>query len=84
VELDLSKGLERKIVVGDGNSISVFFFKVPVRIADFEIVAERGFSEQLRIGFNLLGRKGIFDRFQVCFNDRERVLSFTPIEAAFT
>ena len=34
---------------------------------------------ELRVGFNLLGRAGFFDRFTMCFNDRARLLTATRL-----
>lgn len=52
------------------------------RIGEWLINAPIGFSERLGVGFNILdilGRKGIFDQFQVCFNDRTRKVTFQKI-----
>ncbi len=74
--LDLSSAQERLILVGDGTTISASFVKLPARIGDVELLIEIGFAEKLGIGFNLLGRKDVFEEFQVCFSDAKRVLSF--------
>jgi len=47
-------------------------------------VSKVGFSEKLGVGFNLLGRAGVFDRFKVCFQERERVLTFEAEHTAKT
>jgi hypothetical protein len=44
-----------------------------------EFNAPAGFSDALRVGFNLLGRAGFFDRFTMCFNDRARILTATRL-----
>lgn len=36
-----------------------------------------GFSESLGIGFNLLGRVDFFDRFRICFTDKEKIVEMT-------
>jgi len=69
-------GERRMIVVGDGGFIDAYFLKLPIRINGHEITAEIGFSERLGVGFNLLGRKDVFDRFRVCFSDARRIISF--------
>ncbi len=74
--LDLSQALQRMIVVGDGSFIPASFVKLPMRIGEFELEAEVGFSEKLGVGFNLLGRKDIFNAFRVCFSDDKKVVSF--------
>ncbi len=77
LNVDLSHAPQRFIVVGDGGMIRASFVKLPIRIGDVEFQAEIGFSEKLRIGVNLLGRKDIFEKFQVCFSDVTKVVSFT-------
>jgi hypothetical protein len=47
-----------------------------MRIGDVELFVEVGFSEKLGIGFNLLGRKDVFEKFRVCFSDSKKILSF--------
>jgi predicted aspartyl protease len=63
-------------VVGDGDSIPVYLHSLKLQIEDYEIIAQIGFSERLGIEFNLLGRKDIFELFKVCFDDRNKVISF--------
>ena len=47
-----------------------------VQIGTTEITVPIGFSERLGVGFNLLGRSGVFNQFEVCFNDRARRVTF--------
>jgi hypothetical protein len=82
IGLDLTKGLRRYVVVGDGGLLSAAFFRLSELIGDVEFQAEIGFAEKLGIGFNLLGRKDVFEKFQVCFSDANRVLSFHYDEAS--
>ena len=55
------------------------FHDLKLQIGDREITAPIGFSERLGVGFNILGRTGIFDKFQVCFNDHDRKVTFQKI-----
>ena len=66
-------------VVGDGSFIPVYFHDLALQIADWQFTAPVGFSERLGVGFNLLGRNGVFSQFQVCFNDRDRVTTFQKL-----
>ena len=66
------------VTVGDGNKITVFFHKLPIKIGEISFQATMGFSPKLGVGFNLLGRKDIFERFIVSFNDLKKVVSFLP------
>jgi len=66
------KGRQIHLTVGDGGLLKVYIVKLAVELADSRFRAEIGFSEQLGVGFNLLGRRGFFDYFQICFNDKQR------------
>lgn len=74
--LDLSNAIKRMVVVGDGSFIPVFFVTLPVRLGEVVLQAEIGFSEKLGVGFNLIGRKDIFNTFKVCFSDEKKIVSF--------
>jgi hypothetical protein len=41
-----------------------------------ELQVEVGFSEKLGVGFNLLGRKDIFDVFKICFDESKKIVTF--------
>ena len=56
----------------------VYIHNVRVRIADEEFEAAVGFSRHLGIGFNIIGRLDIFDRFTVCFDESEKIVEFYP------
>lgn len=75
--IELREGRRIFSVVGDGSLIPVYLFTLRVKIAKKKIEATIGFSERLGVGFNLLGRKDVFERFHVCFNDLEKFVSFT-------
>jgi hypothetical protein len=67
IGIDWDKGRRQMIVVGDGSYIPTYFHDLQLKICDREITAPIGFSERLGVGFNILGRTGIFDKFQVYF-----------------
>ena len=74
--LRLENGTESYVTVGDGSQIKVYIHRVKVKIAELEFDASIGFSRHLGIGFNIIGRLDIFDRFKVCFDESERVVEF--------
>ena len=76
--LKLSQGRRLTMAMGNGNAISVTVHRVRVRFAGGEFTVPVGFSDALKVGFNLLGRAGFFDRFLMCFNDRSKLLTVTP------
>ena len=75
--LDYADGEELMITVGDGSSIPVYLHRLPARISDIRLRATVGFSPRLGVGFNLLGRRDFFRRFDVTFSDRRRVVVFS-------
>ncbi len=79
VGIQWQRGEKQMIIVGDGSFIPVYFHNLSIKIGEWEVTAPVGFSERLGVGFNLLGRKGVFDQFQVCFNDHTRKISFQKI-----
>jgi len=76
IGIEWDKGRRQMIVVGDGSYIPTYFHDLPLQIGSYEVIAPIGFSERLGVGFNILGRTGIFDQFQVCFNDHVRKVTF--------
>lgn len=77
--LKLSHAKRRYMSLGNGSVIPVWLHTIRVRFAGAEFLVPAGFSDALKVGFNLLGRAGFFDRFVFAFNDRARVLTATPI-----
>jgi len=61
--------------VDSGASYSIFTAEIDEKT--FNATVE--FSKQLGIGFNIIGRKDIFERFKVRFNEKEKVVEFIDI-----
>lgn len=71
--LDLSRAKERMFVVADGGFIPAKLLKLPIEIGGRRRIAEVAFSDRLNIGFNLLGRKDVFEGFdEVIFREAQR------------
>ncbi len=64
-----------------GQSIPVYLHRIGLQVAGFRLSATVGFSDQLGIGFNVLGRDSIFDVLQFCFNDRDGELTVSPLKS---
>jgi len=65
------------MVVGDGSFIPVHIFKLSVEMIGEHFIADIAFSDRLGVGFNLIGRKGIFDYFdEVIFREQQRQVEF--------
>lgn len=73
--LNVSEGRKTMVVVGDGGFIPVYLHRVGMKIENFELQALVGFSDKLGVGFNLLGRKDVFETFKVCFDDLNKVVT---------
>ena len=76
LDLNLKDGVKKYMTVGDGSLIIVYIHQLNIRIGNIKFEAGIGFSKQLGIGFNIIGRKDIFEKFKVCFDDKERILEF--------
>jgi hypothetical protein len=72
--VEYTKGEKSYMTVGDGAQIPVYSHDIHVRFNEREFTAKIGFSNKLGIGFDILGREGFFDRFVICFDDKEKVL----------
>jgi hypothetical protein len=71
------QGKTRYLVVGDGSFIPVHIFKLSVEMVGERFIAEIAFSDRLGVGFNLIGRRGIFDHFdEIIFRERLREVEF--------
>ena len=77
LNLSLESGRELYLVVGDGGFIPSRVLRIPLRIGDEKFVGDVAFSQKLNVGFNLLGRKDVFEHFQeVAFRERAREVWF--------
>ncbi len=73
--IKLNKAKRHYMSMGNGSVLPIYLAHIRVRFAGSEISVPAGFSDALRIGFNLLGRTGFFNRFAMTFNDRARKLT---------
>lgn len=73
------RGRKLRLTVGDGGVIEVYVHALRVELGGERFLADIGFSRQLGVGFNLLGRRSFFERFRICFDDTRRVVEFHPV-----
>jgi hypothetical protein len=73
---DYSTGYLIHLQVGDENLVPGHLHDLEVQIGPERFLAKVGFSERLGLAFNLLGRKSIFARFKICFQESQRILTF--------
>lgn len=68
------------MAVGTGATLTAHLNRVSLSIGEETWEAVIGFSGDLRIGVNLIGRISIFERFVFCFNDAGRELTMTSVD----
>jgi len=61
--IDWERGRRQMIVVGDCSFIPTDIHDLSIHIGPWAVTAPVGFSERLGVGFNVLGRTGVFDQF---------------------
>ncbi len=76
--INLEEGKEDYISVADGSRIKIYMHNIDVKIANKVFNARIAFSKHLGVGFNIIGRLDIFDRFKICFDEKERSIEFHP------
>jgi len=81
IGFDYRKGEKIYAQVGDGSFIPVYLHNLEMQLGIERFIGKIGFSEKLGVGFNLLGRMGIFDRFKICLVEKEGILSFEWMDA---
>ena len=77
--LRLEDGELREMTVGDGNILKVYIHNLSVSISEIDFTASIGFSKGIGTGFNIIGRKTIFDKFIVSFHEKDKYLEFTQL-----
>ncbi len=73
---DYRQGNRISLQVGDGSLIVVYLHNLEVQLGTERFICPMGFSAQFGVPFNVLGKTGIFDRFKICFQQRERTITF--------
>jgi hypothetical protein len=77
LDINMNDSKRYMFVVGDGSFIPGQVVKIPVQIGEHKFISPIAFSEKLNVGFNLLGRKGIFEEFnEVIFKEKEKEVEF--------
>jgi hypothetical protein len=74
--VNLSKCRKFMIVVAGDRRIPVFTKTMRMRIGRVTLKTEVGFCRALGGTFNILGRKDVFERFRVTFDDKRHVVIF--------
>ena len=73
LDLPLTHARIQRFVVGDGRLIHGYVITVPLHIGPRTFRAPIAFSSELKVGFNLLGRRGLFEQFdEIVFQEKRR------------
>lgn len=78
--LDRRSGRKATITVGDGSFVTIHLHRLSVKIGHSHLKATIGFSPRLSV--NLIGRKDIFEFFDITFSDKDKIVSFYPRKAS--
>ena len=63
----------QRFIVGDGRFIHGRIVTLPLQIGPLRFRAPIAFSSELKVGFNLLGRRDFFEQFdEVAFQEKRR------------
>ncbi len=74
--IEIEKG-EKIMLGGVGGRIVGYVHTLRVRIARKEFDCPFVFSREYLVSFNLLGREGFFEQFQITFDERRRTVQLT-------
>ena len=74
--IELESGKEGFISMADRSQIKIYMHNIRVKIAEKEFTAAIGFSRHLGIGFNIIGRLDVFNKFKICFDEEENLVEF--------
>jgi hypothetical protein len=76
IGLNFRSGRKTLVQVGDGGLIPAYLHDLTIQLGKEKFVAPLGFSDRLGVGFNLLGRTGVFNQFKVCFDEKNWFVTF--------
>jgi hypothetical protein len=78
--LEWQQGDRVYVQVGDGGFIPIYLHRVELQLQQHRFSGRVGFSEHLGVRFNLIGRVLVFERFVICFDDRQGIVRLEPYE----
>jgi hypothetical protein len=76
IGFDYRAGHQIYLQVGDGSFIPAYLHDLELQVGREQFSTTVGFSDKLGIGFNLPGRVGIFERFKICFQESQGIITF--------
>ena len=69
-------GTRTNLQVGNGNLMPIYLHELEIQLGTERFLCPIGFSTNLGVKFNVLGKTGIFDRFKICFQQAQGYLYF--------
>ena len=78
--LNYRTGTRTNLQVGNGNLMPIYLHELEIQLGTERFLCPIGFSANLGVKFNVLGKTGIFDRFKVCFQQAQGCLYFETDE----
>ena len=73
---DYRRGERIYLRVGDGSLIPVYLHHLEIQLGAVQLKCRVGFSEQLKVNYNVLGKADIFENFKICFSQKQRLITF--------
>jgi hypothetical protein len=80
IGIEWQAGEKVLVQVGDGKLIPVYLHTIDMQLRQYRFSGRIGFSDQLGVSFNLIGRIPLFEQFIVSFDDRHGFVRFEPYE----
>ena len=62
--------------VGDGSLLQIYLHELEVQLGRERFSCPVGFSPRPGVKFNVLGKRGVFDRFKICFQQDPGLITF--------
>ena len=78
LSIDLER-CRRIVLRGIGGTITAYVQRVVLKIGGKDIDTEVTFSKEMDVKINILGREGVFDNFEVCYNDKDKKVKLTGL-----
>lgn len=76
--ITIEQGTKVWVQTASGDFLPVYLHLMDVQLGFQRFQTEIGFSDRLGVKFNLLGRSSFFERFEICFSDFARTVTFIP------
>lgn len=76
LDFNFRQGKRIYLKVGNGSFITVYLNRLNLQLGKTCLPCHIGFSDQLNVNYNILGKIDIFEKFKICFSQSKRVITF--------